>query len=220
MANTDIIYRDTHLAYNKDNVKSYWSEGNVWDAINKNEYLRMVNVVDELPTPENVRSVLNERMGICKDRSPRIILVESIEDYMVFITIPDGKSECDFRVWRYSPKLEPKLKIPTHNDQGALFLRLKSKHQLIDEYLINATIKLLKGRLSVSKIIQYYFEDLEDSLKNEIKKFLVTLKWIGLQEDVNYPPPKYIGSKMGLAVYALLEAGFQLSELRRVLRFR
>jgi hypothetical protein len=29
-----------------------------------------------------------------------------------------------------------------------------------------------------------------------------------------------MGSKMSLAVYALLEAGFSLSELRRVIRYR
>ena len=41
-----------------------------------------------------------------------------------------------------------------------------------------------------------------------------------MQEDVDYPPLKYMGSKMSLAVYALLEAGFQLFELRGIARFR
>jgi len=101
-----------------------------------------------------------------------------------------------------------------------MFVELKRKHSTIDEYLINATIKLLRDRWSIDSIINYYFNALSDDLKIEIRKFLATLKWIGLQEDTNYPPPNYLGSKMTLAVYALLEAGFSLSDLRRVIRFK
>jgi hypothetical protein len=123
-------------------------------------------------------------------------------------------------VWRYSPKLKPQLKVPTHDDLGKVFLELKKRHERIDEFLINATIRLLRDRISVNEIIQRYFKDLDDMLKSEIRKFLITLKWIGLQEDVNYPPPRYMGSKMSLAVYDLLEVGFSLSDLRRVIRYR
>jgi hypothetical protein len=128
---------------------------------------------------------------------------------MVLIAIPDGKTECDFRVWRYSPNLIPQAKIPTHDDLGKMFVELKRKHSTIDEYLIN-----------IDSIINYYFNALSDDLKIEIRKFLATLKWIDLQEDTNYPPPDYLGSKMTLAVYALLEAGFSLPDLRRVIRFK
>jgi hypothetical protein len=37
---------------------------------------------------------------------------------------------------------------------------------------------------------------------------------------VNYPLLEYMGIEMGLAVYVLLEAGFQLFELRGIVRFR
>jgi len=47
---------------------------------------------------------------------------------------------------------------------------------------------------------------------------LATLKWIALQEDINYPPKK-MGSKYALAVYALLEVGFTMKEVRRVIKF-
>lgn len=57
-------------------------------------------------------------------------------------------------------------------------------------------------------------------LKIEIGKFLATLKWIVLQEDINYPTKeKKMGSKYALAVYALLEVGFTMKEVRRVIKF-
>jgi len=209
------------LAHREKEVRgSMWNEVKVGEAVSHGKYLNMVNIIDELPRPEAVRVTLDNKIGICRDRNPRIILVEVIGDYMVFIAIPDGKSDCDFMVWRYSPNLEPQLKVPTHDDLGKMFLGLKKRHELIDEFLINATIKLLRDRLSVNEIVQRYFKDLDDTLKSEIGRFLITLKWIGLQEDVNYPPPRYMGSKMSLAVYALLEAGFSLTELRRVIRFK
>ena len=55
-------------------------------------------VIDKLPPPGNVRSELDAKLGVCRDRSPRLILVEKIDDYMVLIAIPDSKTECDFRV--------------------------------------------------------------------------------------------------------------------------
>jgi hydrogenase maturation factor len=61
---------------------------------------------------------------------------------------------------------------------------------------------------------------LDTILQDELRKFLATLKWVGLQEDVNYPPPDYLGSKMTLAVYVLLEAGFDISEIRKIIRFK
>jgi hypothetical protein len=100
-----------------------------------------------------------------------------------------------------------------------MYVDLKKKDPKIYEYLVNATIKLLRDRWSVDQIINCYFNDLDVTLQKEIRKFLVTLKWVGLQEDVNYPPPKYLGSKMTLAVYALLEAGFDLKDIRKTIRF-
>ena len=56
--------------------------------------------------------------------------------------------------------------------------------------------------------------------KLEVMKFLSTLKWIALEEDTNYPPPKYLGSKYALAVYALSEVGFSMSEIRKTIKFK
>ncbi|MCS7130727.1 MAG: hypothetical protein NZ872_04840 [Archaeoglobaceae archaeon] len=62
------------------------------------------------------------------------------------------------------------------------------------------------------------FEAFEEDLKREVFIFLSTLKWIALQEDVNYPPP-YLGSKYTLAVYILLDRGFEMRDVRRMLKF-
>jgi hypothetical protein len=199
-----------------------WNENTVLNAIRQGNVQKQLNVIDELPQPADVRKVLDDRLQICrKPRSPRLILVEKVNDYEIYISIPDGKSDCDFIVWRYSPNLNPPVKIPKHDeDLGSIYVDLKKKDRKIDEYLINATFKLLRDRWSVNQIINNYFNDLSITLKEEIRKFLVTLKWIGLQEDANYPPPKYLGSKMTLAVYALLEAGFDpKKDIRKILRF-
>jgi len=196
-----------------------WSEAEVLEAVSSGRHINAVGLVDQLPQPERVGDVLDLKLGICRDRSRRAILVEKVDEYKVLITIPNGKSNCDFRVWRYSPSSTPLVKIPTHDDLGRMFIELKKKHKLVDEYLINATIRLLRDRWGADSIIRYYFDVLSDDLKVEVKKFLITLKWVGLQEDVNYPPPKYLGSKMALAVYALLEAGFDLPDIRKIIRF-
>jgi len=197
-----------------------WEENTVLNAIRRGVQ-KQLNVIDELPQPADVRNVLDDRLQICRNRSPRLILVEKVDDYEIYISIPGGKSNCDFIVWRYSPNLNPPVKIPKHDeDLGSMYVDLKKKDPKINEYLINATIRLLRDRWSVNQIINHYFKDLSITLKEEIRKFLVTLKWIGLQEDVNYPPPKYLGSKMTLAVYALLEVGFDpKKDIRKILRF-
>jgi len=76
---------------------------------------RYMGSIDRLPPPERVRNELDAELGVCRDRSPGLILVEKIDDYMVLITVPNGKTERDFRVWRFSPNLKPRAKIPTHN---------------------------------------------------------------------------------------------------------
>lgn len=197
-----------------------WDENSVLNAIRQGNVQKQLNIINNLPPPANVRKVLDQHLKICQNRSPRLILVEKVDDYEIYISIPDGKSDCDFIVWRYSPHLKPQVKIPKHDeDLGSMYVDLKKKDPKIYEYLVNATIKLLRDRWSVDQIINCYFNDLDVTLQKEIRKFLVTLKWVGLQEDVNYPPPKYLGSKMTLAVYALLEAGFDLKDIRKTIRF-
>lgn len=198
-----------------------WSAENVENIIKQGLFIDKVGSVDKLPQPQEAIRELDEKLSICKDRSSRLILVEKLGDYMVFIAVPAGKSGCDFIVWRYSPGLqgEQPLIIPSHDYLGRKFIELKGKNEVIDEYLINATLRLVRDRMSVSEIMQRYFAGLSTALKEEIEKFLITLKWVALQEDVNYPPPRYLGSKMVLSVFALLEVGFKPSELRRVIRF-
>lgn len=198
-----------------------WSVENIENIIKQGRFIDKVGSVDKLPQPQKVIRELDEKLSICMDRSSRLILVEKLGDYMVFIAVPAGKSNCDFIVWRYSPGLqgEQPLIIPSHDYLGRKFIELKGKNEVIDEYLINATLRLVRDRMSISEIMQRYFAGLSTALKEEIEKFLITLKWVALQEDVNYPPPRYLGSKMVLAVFALLEVGFKPSELRRVIRF-
>jgi len=195
-----------------------WSGDEVLKVIMIRQCIDVVGIVNVLPSPIQAQAVFDEVLGICSDGSLRILLVEHINDYVVFIAIPGGESKCDFKVWRYSLNLTPLVKLPIYDDLGEMFIKLKNVDSLTDEYL-NTIIKFLRDRWSVEKIIQQYFDKLSDNLKNEIRKFLLTLKWIGLQEDVNYPPLKYLSSKMALTVYTLLEAGFSLSDVRRVVRF-
>ena len=196
-------------------------EETIKSIIVEGRFLNKCGVITQLPAPNDVRNVLNAHFKICDDRSFRIILVEEIDNYKVFIQIPDGKTGCDFRVWRvvFEEGEIRDMKVPTHDDLGKMYISLKEQHPLVEEYLINATVRLIRDRWDVDTIIQHYFGKVPTSVKVELKKFLATLKWIALQEDTNYPPPRKLGSKYALAVYALLECGFTLSEIRRVIRF-
>ena len=175
----------------------------------------------KLPLSSTVRNELEQIFSICSNRQFRVVLVEDYGDYKVFIQIPDGKSECDFYVW-YAKFVDKKLaefKVPTHDDLAKWYNRLKELSDRFEEYLINAVLRLIRDRESVKNIVERYFSELGENLKLDASKFLSTLKWIALQEDTNYPPPKRMGSKYTLAVYALLEAGFNMSEIRRIIKF-
>jgi len=69
-----------------------WNENEVLKALNEKRYVNGVGIIDKPPPPENARSELDAKLGVCRDRSPRLILVEKIEDYMVLIAVPDGKN--------------------------------------------------------------------------------------------------------------------------------
>ena len=197
-------------------------EESIRSVIMEGRFLNGCGVITQLPSPNDVRDVLNAHFKICDDRSFRVVLVEEIDNYKVFIQIPDGKTGCDFRVWRvvFEEGRIRDMKVPTHSDLGKMYISLKERHPLIEEYLINATVRLIRDRWDVDAIIEHYFDNVPTNVKVELKKFLATLKWIALQEDTNYPPKqRKLGSKYALAVYALLECGFTLSEIRRVIRF-
>jgi len=174
--------------------------GTVLTLVEKGNYEKLIGIVQDLPKPEDVRGFLQETLQITNKDYNRLILVEEIGDYKLFIEITQEaiKGDYDFIVWRFS--------------------RLRTMHPDIEEYLINACFRLLRDRLSVENVMNRYFEKLTEELKKELEKFLHTLKWIGLQEDANYPPPK-LGSKMILAVLALIESGFEPKDIRRVIRF-
>ena len=128
---------------------------------------------------ERVGEILNSKKFI----------VKNFGDYKVLIQIPDGKSECDFYVW-YAKFVNEKVieyKVPSHDDLAKWYSKLKESSKEIDEYLINAVIRLIRDRLSVEEIVEKYFANLDKNIKLEISKFLSTLKWISLQEDTNYP---------------------------------
>lgn len=188
-------------------------------AIQQNEYISITELSSFMPPPNKAREELNKLLRICDKQNIRLIEVERIDNYRIFICIPNGKSECDYIVWRYSPNLSPDLKVPTHDDLGKEYVRLKNVNPAFREHLISAVFKLIKDRWSVDEIIHQYFASLEPQLVVDVRKFLATLKWIALQEDVNYPPPNKLGSKFTLAVYLLLEGGFELRDVRRLLRF-
>jgi len=194
-------------------------------AISEKRYLDGTKViVDPLPSPNDVRDILERHFKVQSDRSFRVILVEDYGDYKVFIQIPDGKSEYDFYVWRalFENGKPVDVKVPTHDDLATFYTQLKSKSEDLEEYLINAVIKLIHPsyRWGIPRITSRYFSNLDEELNRDVEKFLATLKWIALQEDANYPPRKRkMGSKYTLAVYALLEAGFTMSDIRRVIRF-
>ncbi len=77
-----------------------------------------------------------------------------------------------------------------------------------------------RTKWGVERVVSRYFNNLDEGLRNEVREFLATLKWLALQEDVNFPPNEgKLGSRYTLAIYALLEAGFKLSEIRKVIRF-
>ena len=194
-------------------------------CIRNNNYIKMEQPIhkenEPLPEPAKVRNYLDEKLRICSDRSFRVILVEDYDNYKIFIHIPGIKTECDFIVWyaKYSNDHPYDINIPTHDFLGKWYNNIKRCSNITDEFLINAVIRLIRDRYSISEIINRYFKSLDDNLKLEIKKFLSTLKWVCFQEDVNYPPPKFLGSKYVLAVYALLEVGFNIEDTRRIIKF-
>ena len=199
-------------------MEKYISE--VRRKILNNEFINAVGALDSLPPRERVREVLTKPPFNILDRTFRIIKVEDLGDYKVYVQVPGEKTEYDFFVWRaifYGSQVD--LKIPSHNDLGKMYLDLKKRSHLLDEYLINSVLRFIRDRMPLNDVINRYFTTLPAGLLYEVKKFLLTLKWIALQEDANYPPPN-IGSLYALSVYAILEVSGDLSAVRRIIRFK
>ncbi len=65
---------------------------------------------------------------------------------------------------------------------------LKRRHERLDEHLINATLRFIRDRWPLDDVVERYFSGLQDDLVDGVRRFLLTLKWIAIQEDANYPP--------------------------------
>lgn len=193
----------------------------VEQAILSGKVVDATGILDEMPPPEKVREELCKPPFNITNRSFRVILVEDLGDYKVYIQVPGDKTEYDFFVWYaiFRSNRLHELKIPSHNDLGNMFIELKKLSPILDEYLVNATIRFIRDRMGINDIIRRYFASLPNELIHEVKKFLLTLKWVALQEDANYPPPENLGSLYTLSVYALLEIFGDLSVLRKIIRF-
>lgn len=201
-------------------VKEAIKNGNV-------EVVSNISGLGSIPKREEVRKKLEEYFGIGKDKvtQPKVFLVEDLGTYKVYIKIPGYKSTHDFFVVsvEFDKNNEIKnIKVPTHDDLAKLYLQLKQKHEALNEYLINATIRYIRDRWSLCDILNKYFKDILDNeeIMFNLKKFFLTLKWMVIQEDANYPPDdKNLGSLYTLALYALLELYGNMSLVRKVLRW-
>ncbi len=198
-------------------------EPRVLNAIVRKEYIDKTYLMNQMPSI-NVREWLEQHFRIKDIRTQfRLFLVEDLGDFKVFIEVPNGKTEYDFNVWFciFKNNDEIILKIPTHDLLGRWFIKLRQQSPCIEEYLINAILRLIRDRMPIGQVLKKYFTGLSSELYDEIHKFLSTLKWIAIQEDANYPPSQgNLGSRFSLAVYVLLEAGFELKDIRRVIKFR
>ena len=192
----------------------------VRSKIVKDEIIDATGIFDPIPPREHVRIELTKPPINILDRTFRIIKVEDLGNYKIFIQIPGEKTEYDFFVWRalFENNNLIDLKIPSHDDLGKMYLDLKRKHGKLDEYLINATLRFIRDRWPLNIVIRRYFSDLQEGLISYVRRFLLTLKWIAIQEDANYPPP-HLGSVYSLSVYAILEITGDLAAIRKIIRF-
>lgn len=192
-----------------------------------------------MPSANNAREVLHKILSLCRPRNSRefkVYLVEKIRGFKVLIQVPDSKKAygltrkeqltygvegeitCDFNVWILEGEVLEKLILPTHDFMFNWYDKLREKvPQGLMFYMVEA---LTRKRMNPSSIVKMFLSGKAPAnVLAEAEKFLATLKWIVLQEDVNYKPPKYMGSKYTLAAYALLEMGFTPQEIRRLIRF-
>jgi len=162
-------------------------------------------------------------------------LLKILNGFKVFIQVPDGKKAygltkkeqelyggkditCDFNVWILEGESLNELILPTHDFMFDWYIRLKG--EVPDNTLFSMVKALIRERKNYSEIVEEFLKGkVSKEIATEVEKFLATLKWIALQEDVNYKPPRGMGSKYTLAAYALLEAGFTPQEIRRLIRF-
>ncbi len=216
------------MSKRKRQLKEY--ERKIRDAIQKREVEEKVNECSKLmPASERAREILSKIFPLCGEigkREFKVFLVEEIGSFKVLIQIPDGKRalghprkefSCDYNVWILE---NGKLLLPTHDYMFKWYKKLEDrlKNTNIDVYSLIE--EMILKRTNYSEIVRRYEGILSNEIINDMTKFLATLKWIALQEDINYKPPEYMGSKYTLAAYALLKMNFSPSDIRKLLRFR
>ena len=192
-----------------------------------------------MPSAGKAREILHKILNLCGPKGKRefkVYLVEKINGFKVFIQIPDSKTAygltkrerqlygvegeitCDFNVWFLEGENPEELILPTHDFMFNWYDKLRKN---IAKGLLFAMVEaLIRRRMNPHSIVKTFLSSkVSKEILYETEKFLTTLKWIVLQEDVNYKPPRYMGSKYTLAAYALLEMGFTQQEIRRLIRF-
>jgi hypothetical protein len=168
----------------------------------------------DMPLGEDAARWLEDNFKIKTDRKFRIILVEDFAEYKVFIQVPNGKSDYDFDVWyaKFTNGKLSEVSFPKHDYMFDWFRKIRET----GEDVLAAVERMIRNRERPESIASRFRTEIGE----ELHKFLATLKWICLQEEVNYPPPTNMGSKYTLAAYVLLNYGFEPFELRRLLRFK
>jgi hypothetical protein len=73
----------------------------VLTLVEKGNYEKLIGIVQDLPKPEEVRDFLQETLQITNKDYHRLILVEEIGDYKLFIEITQEaiKGDYDLRVF-------------------------------------------------------------------------------------------------------------------------
>jgi len=123
--------------------------------------------------------------------------VETLRDgRKILVTKPGGKSADDIMVWVY---------------EGPMGSHWRPSHKLIQEDIKHKLSFHREKGLEVLEALQkvYEGEDPDDILAQNphlgenlpglpVDLILKAYKWIWVQEDCNYPPPKYQGRKMSM----------------------
>lgn len=160
-----------------EQIRNWIVRGKVFDAI---------SIFDPIPPRDQVRAALTKPPINVLNRTFRVIRVEDLRDYKIFIQVPGEKTEYDFFVWRalFKNNSLVDLKIPSHDDLGRMYLELKKRHQKLDEHLINATLRFIRDRWQLEAVMERYFSELRGELVSGTRKFLLTLKWIAIKKTL------------------------------------
>ncbi len=101
----------------------------VREILNSNKFIDGLDSSPrKLPPASNTRNELEKLFKICSDRNFRVVLVEDLRDYKIFIQIPNSESECSFYIWCANFKnggCISELDVPTHDDLIMWYTKFK-----------------------------------------------------------------------------------------------